>query len=113
MRKITVILVALLFLCGISALGFAKIAHAPSTKKAQVKTEVIKGKIISIDTAKNEIVIKNNKTGTEKAIAVDPKVISSLKTDEEVKVTLKAGSNIAEHVKKLVKTTTSTKKSSK
>jgi len=93
-----------------SQLSFAQTSQGEGAKKAAVKTEVIRGKIISIDTAKNEIVVKENKAGTEKTIAVDPTVISSLKTDEAVKVTLKEGSNIALSVKKIVKKTMATKK---
>lgn len=104
MRKITVILVALIFLCGMSTLSFAQTAQVKSAKKAEVKTEVIKGKIISIDTAKNEIVVKDNKAGVEKTIAVDPKAISSLKTDEEVRIRVKEGTNVAESVREIVKT---------
>ena len=110
MKKITVILVALFLICAMSTLSFAKTPQATAAKKAEVSTEIFRGKIISIDTAKNEIAVKENKTGVEKTIIVDPKVISSLKVDEEVKVTLKAGSNVAASVKKLVKKTTSTKK---
>jgi len=110
MKKITIILVALLLICAMSKLSFAQKSQATGAKKAVVNTESIKGKITSIDTAKNEIVVKENKTGTEKTITVDPKVMASLKTDEDVKVTLKTGSNVAEQVKKLVKKTTSTKK---
>ena len=110
MKKITVILVMLLLICAMSTLSFAQTSRATATKKVEVKTEVIKGKITSIDIVKNEIVVKENKTGTEKTIAVGPTVISSLKIDEEVKVTLKAGSNVAASVKKLIKKTTSTKK---
>lgn len=110
MKKITVILVALLLICAMSPLSFAQTSQGRGVKKAAVNTEVIRGKIISIDTAKNEIVVKENKTGTEKTIVVDPTVISSLKVDEDVKVTLKARSNVAEKVKKIAKKTASTKK---
>jgi hypothetical protein len=110
MKKITVILLALLLICTMSKLSFAQKSQTTGAKKAAVNTEIIRGKIISIDTTKNEIVVRENKTGTEKTITVDPKVIASLKTDEDVKVMLKAGSNVAEQVKKLVKKTASTKK---
>ncbi len=110
MKKITVILVALLLICAMSTLSLAQTSQGTGVKKATVTTEIVRGKITLIDTAKNEIVVKVNKTGTEKTIAVDPTVISSLKVDEDVKVTLKAGSNVAERVKKIVKKTTSTKK---
>jgi len=113
MKKITVILVALLLICGMTTLNFAQTSQATGAKKAKVSTEVIRGKIISIDTVKNEIVVKENKTGTEKTIAVDPTVISSLKTDENVKVTLKAGSNVAEKVKEIIKPVAPAQKTSK
>jgi hypothetical protein len=113
MKKITVILVVLLLICAMSTLSFAQTSQAKGAKKAEVSTEVVRGKIISIDKTKNEIVVKENKTGTEKTIAVDPKLISSLKANEEVRVTLKAGSNIAEKVKKITKHAASTQKSSK
>jgi len=111
MKKITVILIALIFLCGMSALSFAQTVH--TGKKPEVKTEVIKGKIVSIDTAKNEIVVKDNKAGIDKTIAVDPKAIASLKTDEEVKIRVKEGSNIAESVREIVKTVTPVKTATK
>mgnify|MGYP001585744824 CR=1 FL=1 len=110
MNKITVILVALLLMCAMSQFSFAQTPQGTGAKKAAVNTEVIRGKIVSIDTAKNDIVVKETKTGAEKTIAVDPTVISSLKTDEAVKVTLKEGSNIALSVKKIVKKATATKK---
>lgn len=110
MKKIIVILFALLLICGMSALSFAQTSQATGAKKAAVNTEIIRGKIISIDTAKNEIVVKENKTDIEKTITVDPKVIASLKTNEAVKVTLNKGSNIAVSLQKIVKKTTSTKK---
>ena len=110
MKKITVILVALFLICAMSPLSFAQTSQGRGVKKAAVNTEVIRGKIISIDTAKNEIVVKENKTGTEKTIVVDPKVTISLKIGEELKVTLNKGSNIAVNLKKIVKKTTSAKK---
>jgi len=106
MKKITVILVMLLLMCGMTILGFAQTSQGAGVKKAAVTAEIIRGKIISIDTAKNKIVVKENKTGTEKTIVIDPKVITTLRIDEQVKVTLKEGSNIAASVKKLVKKTT-------
>ncbi len=109
MKKITVILVALIFLCGLGTFSFAQTAQGKTDKKAEAKTELIRGKIISIDTTKNEIVVKDNKAGVEKTIAVDPRVIASLKTGEEVRIRVKEGSNIAESVREVVKTAAPTK----
>lgn len=110
MKKTTIILFALLLMCGTAILSFAQTSQVAVAKKVEVKTEVITGKIVAIDTVKNEIVIKENKTGIAKTITVDPKVISSLKTDEAVKVSLKEGTNVALSIKKLVKKAASTKK---
>jgi len=95
MKKITIMLVSLIFLCNLLMFGFAQ--------EEQQTTEVIKGKIISIDTDKNEIVIKVSGTEEEKTIIVDPQQIAALKTDEEVKVTLVSGTNTAESVKKVIR----------
>ena len=113
MKKISVILVVLLLVCAVATLSFAQPPQATGAKKAEAATEIVRGKIISIDTVKNEIVVKENKTGTEKTIAVDPAVISSLKTDENVKVTLKAGNNVAEKVKEIIKPVAPAQKTSK
>jgi hypothetical protein len=110
MKRLIVVLFVLFLVGGMAALSFAQATQVAAAKKAEVKTEVIMGKIISIDTVKNEVVIKENKTATEKTIVVDAKVISLLKTDEAVKVSLKEGTNIALSIKKLVKKTTSTTK---
>ena len=109
MKKITVILLALFLVCSVSALSFAKTSHATGEKKAEATTEVVRGKIISIDVTNNQIVVKENKTDLEKTITVEPKVISTLKVDDGVKVTLKAGTNVAERVKKLKKCATTKK----
>jgi len=113
MKKISVILVVLLLVCAVTTFGFAQSSQATGTKKAGVATEIVRGKITSIDTGKNEIVVKENKTGTEKTIAVDPALIPSLKTDENVKVTLKSGSNVAEKVKEIIKPVAPAQKASK
>jgi Na+-translocating ferredoxin:NAD+ oxidoreductase RNF subunit RnfB len=79
----------LFFLVGFGSFGCSKGS----------KADVIKGKIVSVDNSKNEIVIKDNKTGTEKTISVNPNDISSLKTNEEVRVKLASGTNKAESIK--------------
>jgi hypothetical protein len=114
MKKVIVIAIVVMSLASFSTFSFAQSQKDKPTKEAVKEvvksTEVFKGKITSIDPTKNEIVVKNNKTGTEKTFIVDPKEISSLKVGEEVKVTYKTGSNIADSIKKVVKKTKSTKK---
>lgn len=110
MKKIAIILFALLLMCGTAILSFAQTSQAVVAKKAKVKTEVITGKIVAIDMAKNTIVVKEGKAGIEKTITVDAKIISSLKANEEVKVTVKEASNTATSVKETFKKTNSAKK---
>jgi hypothetical protein len=100
MRKLTVILIALVFLGTLGSLSFAATAASPAAEKAQANPDVIRGKIFSMDSGKNEIVVKT-RAGAEKTIVVDPKMMSELKVGESVKVTLKAGTNVAEQVKKV------------
>jgi hypothetical protein len=110
MKKITIILLALLLMCGTAISSFAQSSQTTVVKKPKVNTEVIRGKIISIDMVKNAIVVKEGKAGIERTITVDSKVISSLSMNEEVKVLVKEGSNIATSVKEIFKKTKSTKK---
>jgi hypothetical protein len=71
----------------------AKPATPAAPAKAEaVKAEVVKGKIESIDTVKNEIVVMG------KTIVVKADEIAKLKKGEMVKVTLAAGTNNAEKI---------------
>jgi hypothetical protein len=113
MKKITVILLTFVFVCGLSAISFAQTAPGKTETKPTVKSEYVRGKIVSIDTTKNEIVVKNNKSQVEKTIAVDPKDIPSLKVDENVKIKVKEGSNVAESIKEIIKSASTTKAATK
>ena len=97
MKKLLMVLVAGLVMISFSAVGFAAEETTFQTPKA--KAEVVKGEIVSIDAAKNEITIKEKKTSAEKKVAVDPKEISTLKQGDKVKVILKEGTNTAEKIK--------------
>ncbi|MFA6357919.1 MAG: hypothetical protein WCY09_04545 [Candidatus Omnitrophota bacterium] len=103
MKNKTVILAVLFLICGMVTLSSAQ--TATSLKKNEVRTEIVRGKIISINAVKNEILVKENKTGTEKTIVVTLKAISSLEVNDELEVALKVGSNVAESVRKIIKTT--------
>jgi hypothetical protein len=101
MRKLLTLVIAGLVMISFSfsAAGFA--AEEAKTQAPRAKADVVKGEIISIDAAKNEIVIKEKKTSAEKKIVVDPKEITALKQGEMVKVILKTGTNTAEKIKAL------------
>jgi len=96
MKKILAISISVLF---ISVAVIPAFAQAKQHKKAEVAIEVIHGTIASIDMAKKEIVVQDQKTGQNKTFVVSGKVISALKAGEKVKVKVKAGSNVAESVK--------------
>jgi len=96
MKKILAIVISLLF---ISAMVTPAFAQAKQHKKAEVAIEVIHGTVASIDIAKKEIVVQDEKTGQNKTFIVSEKAISALKGGEKVKVKVKAGSNAAESVK--------------
>jgi len=70
----------------------AEPVKADAAKAAAPKAEVVKGKIESIDTVKNEIVVKG------KTIGVKAEEIAKLKKGENVKVTLAAGTMNADKV---------------
>ncbi len=97
---------------GISVLSYAQTAQTVPVKKADAAVDVLRGTVVSVDAGKSEIVVKENKTGIQKTVVVDPSVIPTVKADDHVKVTLKAGSNVAESVKKIVKIAQTVKKSS-
>lgn len=100
MKKIPVILAVALCLSGMTIPVFA--ATAPH-KKADAVIHVVHGTVVSVDTAKNEIMVKDAKTGQERTFAVSAKASAVLKAGEKVKVKVKEGSNMAENVK-VVKT---------
>jgi hypothetical protein len=93
MKKALALAIAVLTLISFSTFVVA------AEKVAKHKAEVVKGEIVSIDTAKNEVVIKDAKTKTDKTIMVDPKEIANLKQGETVKAILKEGTNTAEKIK--------------
>jgi len=84
----------------------AEPVKADAAKAAAPKAEVVKGKIESIDTVKNEIVVKG------KTIIVKAEEIAKLKKGENVKVTLAAGTMNADKVV-VVKAKKATKKTVK
>ncbi len=94
MKKLIVILVALIAFASFTTFGFAKGGKA--------KAGVVKGEIVSIDTVKNELTIKSAKTGEQKTIGADATLLSTLKAGDNVKITLKAGETNAAEIVKVV-----------
>ncbi len=103
MKRKILILSLLLFLVSLPTLSFAKATKKAASPAVSNKVEVIKGSIVSIDSAKNELVVKDNKTGTDKTVAVDAKILASLKSGENVKVKFEPATGKAKSVKILAK----------
>jgi len=72
------------------------------TQNKESRIETVINKVVSIDTAKNELIIKK-KSGSKKIFSADAKQIIPLNTCEWIKVFLKSGSNAAETIKKITK----------
>lgn len=106
MKKLIVSFVAVLSLVAFTSLVVA--AEAPKTEpakkvaaKAEMKAETIIGKIAKIDTAKNEIALKEKKG--EKTFVVKAEDIGKLKVGEKVKLEVEKGTNKVEKLEVLKK----------
>ena len=99
MRKTIAVIVALLFLLGLTSFTFAQGKKTKATKATQENVEIIRGKVVSVDQATKQIVVKDNKTQTDRTFVVSRKVIRVVKIGDEVKVKVKVGSTQAESVK--------------
>ncbi len=73
-------------------------AEKPAPRKEMKKAEVTVGEIASIDTAKNEITVKNGK-GETKTFAVEASKIGTLSQGEKVKVVVKDGKTNVKAIK--------------
>ncbi len=102
MKKIAILLIALMSLCMVSGTVMAK--------NAKPGMEYVKGSIASIDAAKNEIVVKDIKTKADKTITVTADQLKDLKVGEEVKVSMKTGTSVAEKIKAVTAATVATPK---
>jgi len=99
MKKTIAVVVALLFLLGFTNFTFAQEKKHKATKATQEDIEIIRGKVVSVDQANKQIVVKDNKTQVDRSFAVSEKAIAVVKVGDEVKVKVKVGSTHAESVK--------------
>lgn len=90
-------LMGILLFMGLFAVVLSQESSWESSKKMQYETEVLTGKIISIDKDSGHVTIQEE-NGVEKTFRSDPKQISYLKKDDLVKVILRSVSNIAENI---------------
>jgi hypothetical protein len=105
MKKTMAMAVALLFLLGFTSFTFAKGSEHKPSKAAEVKTEIIKGKVVSVDTANKAITVTDDKTQQNRTFAVlGEKAIAQIKKvspGDEVRVRVKSGTDQAMSVKKV------------
>jgi len=99
MKKTIPVVVALLFLLGFTNFTFAQEKKPKVTKATPENVEIIRGKVISVDSANKQIVVRDNKTQTDKTFVVSEKAIKVVKVGDEVKVKVKAGTNQVVSVK--------------
>jgi|GEM_PF-1587137 len=97
MKKIFLFLTAIFFVS--SVLITSVLAQTAQHKNSAAAIQMVHGKIVSINTEKKEIAVKDQKTGEDKTFVVSEKAVSAVKIGDAVKVRVKAGSNIAESVK--------------
>ncbi|PIU40964.1 MAG: hypothetical protein COS99_07820 [Candidatus Omnitrophica bacterium CG07_land_8_20_14_0_80_42_15] len=105
MKKLVAIVVLLMVVVGLTTASYAKSGKLlPNLLKKNV--DVIRGSVVAVDATKNEIIVKDSKTGVDKTILAGSNLTSSLKVGEEVKVMVKIGTNTAESIKLIPKKTT-------
>jgi len=89
MKKIIVIFMILGFVCGMSALSSAR----GSGTNFEAKGKSVKGTVVSVDTNRNEIVIKEEVTQLERTVSVSTRTASLLKPGDQAEVSLKEGAD--------------------
>lgn len=78
----------------------AELAYSDSGDN-QSEFELIRGRIISIDDEKNEIVIDQDQTHDKRTISVSAERLAYFKITDHVKVLVKPGENKAEYIHKV------------
>jgi hypothetical protein len=97
MKKIISSFMVLLALVCFTSVTFAasnsgKPSQEPTVTASTESANTILGKIVSIDKAKNEIVVKDQETKTDKTIMIEAKDLKLLKKGNVVKIVLAPGS---------------------
>lgn len=98
MKRVIGSLMVILVLICFTSMSFAAQASKPSKDPATATTEVgstaatILGKIISLDKAKGEVVVKDQESKTDKTFVVEKKDLKMLKKGKLVKIVLAPGS---------------------
>jgi len=91
-------LMALVICAGMAGTSFAQEKKAVSASSTARQTQTIKGKIVALDVAGNQVTVKEA-NGTERTFGLTAKEIASLKKDQEIKVIVKTGTSEVVKVK--------------
>lgn len=114
MKSTTIILLTTISLFGFMGLSFSQqdqgqlspqdSSHQLSdsdTGNTQENLEFIRGRIISINVKKNEIVIEQDQTHDKRTFVVSAERIPYFKIDDHVKIWVKPGENTAQDIQKI------------
>jgi len=92
MKKLLALTIALITIGVLSGIGLAQEDESELAPDATVESamvvEVLKGSLVSIDVAKDQIVVKDDMTGVDRTFTAAPEAIATLKAGDKVKVTV-------------------------
>lgn len=94
-RAVLILAVVVLGFCA-AGVSFAQTQSAPKHKHHD--KDVVRGIVVSVDEAKNEIVVKSAKTQKTKTVTASAEKIREIKVGDEVKAVMPTGKNTAESV---------------
>jgi len=88
MKKVTTLIVSLFVVFSFTTLAFAGLAM-----------NITRGPLVSIDPVNNQIVVTDDKTGTNKTFSVTAAMLQGLQKGRVVLVTVNPGTNVAKAVR--------------
>lgn len=102
MKKATIIAVILtICIFGFVPLALAQNAREEESEQSSQEYDMVRGRVVSIDSKKNEIVIKEDLTQENRVIIAGEQIPSNIKIGTHVKIKLKKGTNEAFYVKRI------------
>jgi hypothetical protein len=97
MKKVWVLLIASILFVSFAGVSFAQGAASAKAAPAAKAAAALTGKIVSIDTAKNQVTIEDKKK-TKTTVDVDAAQIGALKVNEKVTVAFKEDGKTVESI---------------
>jgi len=99
MKRRLAMAVVFLFLLSFTGFTFAQDNEHKSTKATEENMEIIRGKVVSVDTASKTITVADSKSQTNKTFTVTNKAIAVVKVGDTVTIKVKVGSTDAKNLK--------------